>query len=579
MANHKPIKIDQNELQRFQEGDTVGIEHGGTGASTSAGARSALGLEIGSDVQAYSAQLDAIGGWSAAGILVGDGTGGFLPREVATASPTRVTITNGDGVDGNIVIDLATVGSAIGSGFYKFARDDYGRVTSTAPVVASDITDLIDGVYAALSGASFSGFVSLHADPTNPMHAATKQYVDNLFSSGGIPPFLAVVAKTTEDIDISAPGASHDNVTLVAGDRLLVGSQTSAEQNGIYVYNGPTTPLTRAEDADESSEFVPARQVFVRQGTNYSNTGWAVGVTEAPVLGTDPITFTQVSGAASYSAGDGLSLDGNQFSAVGVSGEITVSASGIGLTNSGVTAGTYTKVTVDSKGRVTAGGSTTPTDIGAQPASDTLTALATFSSNGFIVRTGNDAFAGRTIAGTTGQINVTDGSGAGGNPTISLEDTGVTPGTYNSVTVDAKGRVTAGSTSATNSVVEEMVNGTATAVSMGRAVYISGDDQISLAIANNIASSKVVGFVGASSIAAGAAGPIIIDGIVEATTGEWDAVTGQSSGLTPGAEYYLSNINAGTITTSAPTTGVHVPVGVALSRTKLKIDVKRVVIL
>lgn len=578
MADHKPLKLDQNEVQRFQSGDSVGIEHGGTGSNTAAGARTALGLEIGSDVQEHSSQLDTLGGWTASGILVGDGSGGFVPRELATASPSRITVTDGDGVDGNMVIDLATVGSAAGSGFYKFAKDAYGRVTGTTPVAASDITNLVDSVYAALSGATFSGYVSLHADPSNPMHAATKQYVDNLFSSGGIPPFLAVVAKTTGNISIASPGAVHDDVTLVSGDRLLVASQTNAVQNGIYVFNGASSALTRADDANENSEFVPARQVFVQQGTDYSNTGWAVGVAEAPVLDTDPITFTQVSGAASYTAGNGLSLDGNQFSAVGVSGEITVTGSGIGLANSGVTAGTYTKVTVDSKGRVTTAEMAIPSDIGAQPVDPTLTALANFSTNGFLVRTGNDTFAGRTIAGTSGQITVTNGNGVSGNPTISLADSGVSPGTYNSVTVDAKGRVTAGTAAATNAVVDQLLNGTGSVAVPGRAIYISGDGDFGLALANNITTSKVIGFVGAS-ISGGASGPVVIDGILELTAGQWDAVTGQSGGLTPGAEYYLSNITGGAITTSAPTTGVHAPVAVAVSSTKLKVDIKRVVIL
>lgn len=579
MADHKPLKLDQNEVQRFQSGDSVGIEHGGTGSNTAAGARTALGLEIGSDVQEHSPQLDVIGGWTASGILVGDGAGGFVPREVATASPSRLTVVDGDGIDGNIVIDLATLGAAQPLGFRKVAYDAYGRVTDSESVVESDIRNLVDSVYAALSGASFSGYVSLHADPTSPLHAATKQYVDNLFSSGGIPPFEAAEAKTTGNIDIESPGATHDGVTLVNGDRLVVGSQTDATENGIYVFNGASSALTRAADADEGSEFTPARQVFVRNGSTYANTGWAVGNASQPTLGTDPITFTQTSGAASYSAGDGLGLNGNQFYAVGVSGEISVNGSGIGLTNTGVSAGTYTKVTVDSKGRVTEATQAIPSDIGAQPLDPGLTSLANFPSNGFVVRTAADTFAARSITGTSGFITVTNGSGASGNPTISLDDSGVTPGTYNSVTVDAKGRVTSGSTTATNSVSEQLSNNTTGPVSIGRAVYISGNGQFGLALANNISTSKVIGLVGAVSIAAGATGPIIVDGIVEATAGQWDAVTGQSGGLTAGAEYYLSNITGGALTTSAPTTGVHAPIGVALSATKLKLDVKRVVIL
>jgi hypothetical protein len=41
---------------------------------------------------------------------------------------------------------------------------------------------------------------------------------------------------------------------------------------------------------------------------------------------------------------------------------------------------------------------------------------------------------------------------------------------------------------------------------------------------------------------------------VTATTGQWDAVTGGSGGLTPGVYYYVSAATAGLLTTTAPTT-------------------------
>lgn len=75
-----------------------------------------------------------------------------------------------------------------------------------------------------------------------------------------------------------------------------------------------------------------------------------------------------------------------------------------------------------------------------------LAALEGLASTGIAVRTGTDAWAQRTITGTAGQITVTNGSGAAGNPTLSLNTTG-TAGTYATVTTDAYGRVTSGSAS------------------------------------------------------------------------------------------------------------------------------------
>lgn len=85
--------------------------------------------------------------------------------------------------------------------------------------------------------------------------------------------------------------------------------------------------------------------------------------------------------------------------------------------------------------------------VGAQPADPTLTALAALNASaGLVAQTGADTFTKRTLQGAVGEIEITNGNGAASNPTIGLEDTAVTPGTYanpTSITVDAKGRITA----------------------------------------------------------------------------------------------------------------------------------------
>lgn len=49
-----------------------------------------------------------------------------------------------------------------------------------------------------------------------------------------------------------------------------------------------------------------------------------------------------------------------------------------------------------------------------------LVALAAFNTNGILVQTANNVFAGRTLTGTAGQITVANGNGVSGNPTLSL---------------------------------------------------------------------------------------------------------------------------------------------------------------
>jgi len=57
---------------------------------------------------------------------------------------------------------------------------------------------------------------------------------------------------------------------------------------------------------------------------------------------------------------------------------------------------------------------------GKQDSDPTLAALAAHNTNGILTQTAADTFTGRTITGTTNQVNVTNGNGVSGNPTLSL---------------------------------------------------------------------------------------------------------------------------------------------------------------
>ena len=156
--------------------------------------------------------------------------------------------------------------------------------------------------------------------PSAGTDAANKSYVDSV--AQGLDTKASVVAATTTNGTLAtafANGQVVDGVTLATGDRLLIKNQTDATANGIYTVNASGAP-TRSTDMDAGSEF-PSAYVFVEQGTVNADTGW-VCTNNAPVtLGSTNIVWAQFSGAGTYTANNGVVLNGSVFSFAPESGK------------------------------------------------------------------------------------------------------------------------------------------------------------------------------------------------------------------------------------------------------------------
>lgn len=76
---------------------------------------------------------------------------------------------------------------------------------------------------------------------------------------------------TQGNINLAAPGATIDGITMVANDRVLVGNQTVPSENGIRIWNGAAVPMTRALDASTAVELENA-VVTVDEGTSAGTT-------------------------------------------------------------------------------------------------------------------------------------------------------------------------------------------------------------------------------------------------------------------------------------------------------------------
>ena len=120
MAVKTPIRgefsgSDLTGFAEFQASDFIGIADGGTGAITASAARTALGIAIGSDVQAFDAQLTDISGLTPGDgkFIIGDGSN-FVTESGNTAraslglgtsdSPTF----NGLTLSGNLIVNGTT---------------------------------------------------------------------------------------------------------------------------------------------------------------------------------------------------------------------------------------------------------------------------------------------------------------------------------------------------------------------------------------------------------------------------------------------------------------------------------------
>ena len=101
-----------------------------------------------------------------------------------------------------------------------------------------------------------------------------------------------VRAATTANLNLVAPGTAVDGVSLAANDRVLVKDQTTPAENGTYVWNGATIPMTRATDADSTTELAGAI-VEVAQGSQNARSIWRQASTN-PTLGTDPLRWADV---------------------------------------------------------------------------------------------------------------------------------------------------------------------------------------------------------------------------------------------------------------------------------------------
>jgi hypothetical protein len=296
-----------------------------------------LGLISLTAAPGYSDQdaVDAVGNVIGSGLLFTDDQftidTAIVQTRVANVSDTEIGYLDGvtSGIQGQI--DGKISASSTDTLLNKSINLANNTVSGT---LAQFNTAISDADILPTSGGTLTGFLTLHADPTSALHAASKEYVDNI--SSGIIAKPAVDVATTANVDSTySNGTAGVGATLtiaptatltidgknswIVGASVLFKNQTNKAHNGRYVLTtvgdgSNSWVFTRCGLCDEASE-IPGAYIFVKGGTVNNGTGWVQTVADPSTftVGTDDIDVYQFSGSGTFTSGTGLTLTGNQF--------------------------------------------------------------------------------------------------------------------------------------------------------------------------------------------------------------------------------------------------------------------------
>ena len=268
------------------------------------------GLNVTGNVSAGNANL---GNLVTANFVTGTLTTASQPNITSLGTLSSITTSGNIQTSANVVTDLIV-----------------GK-TSSVTITATGTDQNVNLTPTGTGTVNVGNFIiSNIATPINPADAATKQYVDDVAQglhthdtcNAATQTTLAIISGGTVTYNNGASGVGAtltttgtyttiDGVTLTNGMRILVKDEANAAHNGIYDRTSSTV-LTRSADFNTPVEMAGGDFTFVNAGTVYDNSGW---VMSDPVItvGTSPVNWIQFSGAGTYTAGTGLTLNGSTF--------------------------------------------------------------------------------------------------------------------------------------------------------------------------------------------------------------------------------------------------------------------------
>ena len=310
--------------------------------------RTNLGLAIGSDVQAYDADLAALGGLAKtdSNFIVGNGstwvaeTGATartsLGLGTAAILATGISDTNVPKFTSGVADDdfLRVDGTAIEGRSASEVLSDIGAITASSSDTLTNKTLTSPVFNTGISGDAFLDQDDMSSNSATKVASqqSIKAYVDSVAS--GLDVKDSVVIATTADVSswtynngssgvgatLTASGNGAVTIDDIALDalnmRILVKDQDPATENGIYYIStvgtgAATLVLTRSTDADTNTELTSGAFVFAEKGTVNSDKGFVMTQDTTITFGSTTIVWSQFSGAGQITAGTGLTKSGD----------------------------------------------------------------------------------------------------------------------------------------------------------------------------------------------------------------------------------------------------------------------------
>src|SRR5210317_2484500 len=304
MAEKTPVRVNYDGngnaigFAELQSTEFIGIDDGGTGAITASGARTALGLSIGTDIQAYDTDLATIAGLSHTdgAFIVSNGSawtvesGATARASLGLGSSDNPTF---NGVNLSILaLDSVNVSTIVTSTETFTSNDNDTSLPTTASVIdyvtaqvetANELSELTDVTFGTLSTGDiirYDGSAWVN-EPLNLGTDTEGDYVESITAGSGLgidissgeqqTPTLSVnvddssIEISSDTLQVKASGItnamlSNDSVTINTNSLSLGGSLTldtddiGEGSTNLYYTNARFDTQLATKDTDNLTE-------------------------------------------------------------------------------------------------------------------------------------------------------------------------------------------------------------------------------------------------------------------------------------------------------------------------------------